>query len=159
MLPLCFLMLPLATLLWEILSFTIAVNTLCFSSVAGADVHMCALFMGVLTLLISSFGMHGTLCPPRNAAMPIVYGLASSIFLGGVKSSDINEIILVGGVARMPKVVETVKTSLSCELSKNVKPNEAVAIGASQGGILTGNVTNILLVDESCPYYLVCHPV
>jgi len=66
----------------------------------------------------------------------------------GVKSSDINEVILVGGMTRMPKVVETVKTVFGREPSKGVNPDEAVAIGASiQGGVLAGNVTDILLLD------------
>jgi len=48
----------------------------------------------------------------------------------------------------MPKVVETIKTSLGCKPSKAVNPNEAVAIGASiWGGILAGNVTDILLLN------------
>ena len=69
----------------------------------------------------------------------------------GVKSSDINKIILVGGVTCMPKVVETVKTSLGREPSKAVNPDEAVAIGASiRGGVLAGNVTDILLLDVTC---------
>jgi hypothetical protein len=49
----CFLALPLASLLWAILSFTIAIGALCFSSAAGADVHMRALFAGVLGVLLS----------------------------------------------------------------------------------------------------------
>jgi len=49
----CFLALPLAALLWAILSFTVAVGALCFSSAAGADVHMRALFAGVLGVLLS----------------------------------------------------------------------------------------------------------
>lgn len=49
----CFLALPLAALLWAILSFTIAVGALCFSSAASADVHMRALFAGVLGVLLS----------------------------------------------------------------------------------------------------------
>jgi len=53
MLLACFLMLPLAALLWENLSFTIAISTLCFSSAAGADVHMHTLFTGVLDVLLS----------------------------------------------------------------------------------------------------------
>lgn len=48
----CFLALPLASLLWAILSFTIAIGALCFSSAAGADVHMRALFAGVLGVLL-----------------------------------------------------------------------------------------------------------
>ena len=66
----------------------------------------------------------------------------------GVKASDINEVILVGGMSRMPKVIETVKRIFGREPSKGVNPDEAVAIGASiQGGVLAGNVTDILLLD------------
>jgi len=66
----------------------------------------------------------------------------------GVKSSDINEVILVGGMTRMPKVIETVKSLFGRDPSKGVNPDEAVAIGASiQGGVLAGNVTDILLLD------------
>lgn len=65
-----------------------------------------------------------------------------------VKASDINEVILVGGMSRMPKVVETVKSVFGKEPSKGVNPDEAVAIGASiQAGVLAGNVTDILLLD------------
>lgn len=66
----------------------------------------------------------------------------------GVSASEINEVILVGGMTRMPKVVETVKGVFGREPSKGVNPDEAVAIGASiQGGVLAGNVTDILLLD------------
>ncbi|KAG8829041.1 70-kilodalton heat shock protein [Serendipita sp. 399] len=66
----------------------------------------------------------------------------------GVKPSEINEVILVGGMTRMPRVVETVKSLFGREPSKGVNPDEAVAIGASiQGGVLAGNVTDILLLD------------
>jgi molecular chaperone DnaK len=66
----------------------------------------------------------------------------------GVKASEINEVILVGGMSRMPKVVETVKGIFGRDPSKGVNPDEAVAIGASiQGGVLAGNVTDILLLD------------
>ena len=54
----------------------------------------------------------------------------------------------MGGMTRMPRVVETVKTVFGREPSKGVNPDEAVAIGASiQGGVLAGNVTDILLLD------------
>jgi molecular chaperone DnaK len=67
---------------------------------------------------------------------------------GGVQVSDINEVILVSGMTRMPRVVETVKTVSGCEPSKGVNPDEAVAIGASiQGGVLAGNIIDILLLD------------
>lgn len=66
----------------------------------------------------------------------------------GVKASEVNEVILVGGMTRMPKVSETVKTVFGREPSKGVNPDEAVAIGAAiQGGVLAGNVTDILLLD------------
>jgi molecular chaperone DnaK len=66
----------------------------------------------------------------------------------GVKPSEIDEVILVGGMTRMPKVVETVKGIFGREPSKGVNPDEAVAIGASiQGGVLAGHVTDILLLD------------
>ncbi|TFY52642.1 hypothetical protein EVJ58_g9901 [Rhodofomes roseus] len=66
----------------------------------------------------------------------------------GVKASEVNEVILVGGMTRMPKVVDTVKTIFGRDPSKGVNPDEAVAIGASiQGGVLAGNVTDILLLD------------
>ncbi|KAK2463099.1 hypothetical protein APHAL10511_004754 [Amanita phalloides] len=66
----------------------------------------------------------------------------------GVKASGINEVILVGGQTRMPKVSETVKRVFGREPSKGVNPDEAVAIGAAiQGGVLAGNVTDILLLD------------
>lgn len=66
----------------------------------------------------------------------------------GVKTNEINEVILVGGMSRMPKVIETVKSIFKRDPSKGVNPDEAVAIGASiQGGVLAGNVTDILLLD------------
>lgn len=66
----------------------------------------------------------------------------------GVSISDINEVILVGGMSRMPKVQEIVKSIFGKEGSKSVNPDEAVAIGAAvQGGVLSGEVTSILLLD------------
>ena len=66
----------------------------------------------------------------------------------GVKASEVNDVILVGGMSRMPKVVDTVKSIFGRDPSKGVNPDEAVAIGASiQGGVLAGNVTDILLLD------------
>ncbi|KAI5120280.1 hypothetical protein M0805_005337 [Coniferiporia weirii] len=66
----------------------------------------------------------------------------------GVKASEVDEVILVGGMTRMPKVVDTVKGVFGREPSKGVNPDEAVAIGASiQAGVLAGNVTDILLLD------------
>lgn len=66
----------------------------------------------------------------------------------GVKASEVEEVIMVGGMSRMPKVLETVKSIFKREPSKGVNPDEAVAIGASiQGGVLSGQVTDILLLD------------
>ena len=66
----------------------------------------------------------------------------------GVKPSEINEVILVGGMTRMPRVTETVKGIFGREPSKGVNPDEAVAIGAAiQGGVLAGDIRDILLLD------------
>jgi molecular chaperone DnaK len=66
----------------------------------------------------------------------------------GVKASEVGEVILVGGMSRMPKVIETVKGVFGRDPSKGVNPDEAVAIGASiQAGVLAGSVTDILLLD------------
>jgi molecular chaperone DnaK len=66
----------------------------------------------------------------------------------GVSTSDIDEVILVGGQSRMPMVQETVKNFFSKEPRKDVNPDEAVAIGASiQGGVLGGEVKDVLLLD------------
>ena len=66
----------------------------------------------------------------------------------GLKSSDIKEAILVGGMTRMPKVVETVKNVFGRKPNKGVNPDEAVAIGAAiQGAVLSGSIGDILLLD------------
>lgn len=66
----------------------------------------------------------------------------------GLSTSDINDVILVGGMSRMPKVVETVKSLFGKEPSKAVNPDEAVAMGAAiQGGILAGEVKDVVLLD------------
>jgi len=66
----------------------------------------------------------------------------------GLNTSDISEVILVGGMSRMPKVVETVKSIFGKEPSKAVNPDEAVAMGAAiQGGILAGEVKDVVLLD------------
>ena len=65
-----------------------------------------------------------------------------------LKASDINEVILVGGMTRMPKVQEKVKEIFGKEPNKGVNPDEVVAIGAAiQGGVLKGDVKDILLLD------------
>jgi molecular chaperone DnaK len=66
----------------------------------------------------------------------------------GIKVSDLDEVILVGGMTRMPKVQEKVKTIFGKEPSKGVNPDEVVAVGAAiQGGVLTGDVKDVLLLD------------
>ncbi|MBQ9282365.1 MAG: molecular chaperone DnaK [Treponema sp.] len=66
----------------------------------------------------------------------------------GISTSDIDEVLLVGGSSRMPKVQEVVKAIFGKEGSRAVNPDEAVAIGAAvQGGVLQGDVKDILLLD------------
>ncbi|KAJ2514416.1 hypothetical protein H4217_005767 [Coemansia sp. RSA 1939] len=66
----------------------------------------------------------------------------------GVGASQIGEVILVGGMSRMPRVQETVKNIFGRNATKAVNPDEAVAMGAAiQGGVLAGEVTDILLLD------------
>jgi molecular chaperone DnaK len=65
-----------------------------------------------------------------------------------VKASDIDEIVLVGGMTRMPAVVEKVKAIFGKEPLKGVNPDEVVAVGAAiQGGVLAGDVKDVLLLD------------
>ncbi len=65
-----------------------------------------------------------------------------------LSKSDIKEVILVGGSTRIPKVQEIVKEFFGKELNQSVNPDEVVSIGASiQGGILGGDVTDVLLLD------------
>lgn len=66
----------------------------------------------------------------------------------GLKASDISEVILVGGMTRMPKVQEKVKEIFGKEPHKGVNPDEVVAVGAAiQGGVLMGDVKDVLLLD------------
>lgn len=66
----------------------------------------------------------------------------------GVSLSDIDEVILVGGQTRMPKVRDAVKNFFGKEPRKDVNPDEAVAVGAAiQGGVLSGSVNDVLLLD------------
>ena len=66
----------------------------------------------------------------------------------GLKASDIDEVILVGGMTRMPKVQEIVKSFFGREPHKGVNPDEVVAIGAAiQAGVLKGEVKDVLLLD------------
>jgi len=66
----------------------------------------------------------------------------------GVKTSEIDDVILVGGMSRMPKVQETVKAFFGQEPRKDVNPDEAVAVGAAiQGQVLSGDRKDVLLLD------------
>jgi len=66
----------------------------------------------------------------------------------GISASDIHEVILVGGMTRMPAVQQKVKEIFGREPSRGINPDEAVAIGAGvQGGVLEGNVKDVLLLD------------
>ena len=66
----------------------------------------------------------------------------------GLRMADITEVILVGGMTRMPKVQEAVKDFFGKEPRKDVNPDEAVAVGAAiQGGVLGGTVKDVLLLD------------
>ena len=66
----------------------------------------------------------------------------------GISAGDINEVVLVGGMTRMPKVIERVKAFFGKDPHKGVNPDEVVAIGAAiQGGVLKGDVKDVLLLD------------
>jgi molecular chaperone DnaK len=66
----------------------------------------------------------------------------------GFSAAEINEVVLVGGMTRMPKIVETVKTFFGKTPNKSVNPDEVVAMGAAiQGGVLQGDVKDVLLLD------------
>ena len=65
-----------------------------------------------------------------------------------MSTSEIHEVVLVGGMTRMPKVQEVVETMFKKRPSKNVNPDEVVAMGAAiQGGVLKGDIKDILLLD------------
>jgi molecular chaperone DnaK len=66
----------------------------------------------------------------------------------GLAANEVDEVILVGGMTRMPKVIDAVKTFFGKEPARNVNPDEVVAIGAAiQGGVLKGDVKDVLLLD------------
>jgi molecular chaperone DnaK len=66
----------------------------------------------------------------------------------GLSAGEINEVILVGGMTRMPAVQERVKKIFGKEPNRSVNPDEVVAIGAAiQGGVLKGDVKDVLLLD------------
>jgi molecular chaperone DnaK len=75
---------------------------------------------------------------------PVMQALADA----GIKASDINEVVLVGGQTRMPAVIELVRKLFGKEPHKGVNPDEVVAIGAAiQAGVLKGEVKDVLLLD------------
>ncbi len=101
---------------------------------------------------------------PKHLVMPItrakLESLCSDIFRrlmepckkaladAGMKTSEIDEVILVGGSTRIPKVQELVKEFFGKEPNRSVNPDEVVAVGAGiQGGVLAGDVTDVLLLD------------
>jgi len=66
----------------------------------------------------------------------------------GFSAAEIDEVVLVGGMTRMPKIIETVKNFFGKEPNKSVNPDEVVAMGAAiQGGVLQGDVKDVLLLD------------
>jgi len=66
----------------------------------------------------------------------------------GISASEINDVVLVGGMTRMPKVIETVRNFFGREPHKGVNPDEVVAVGAAiQGAVLSGEVKDVLLLD------------
>jgi molecular chaperone DnaK len=72
----------------------------------------------------------------------------SALKSAGIKVSDVDEIILVGGTTRIPAIQEAVKKFFGKEPSKGVNPDEVVALGAAiQGGVLAGDVKDVLLLD------------
>ena len=65
-----------------------------------------------------------------------------------LSKSDVNEIVMVGGMTRMPAVVERVKKLFGKDSMQGVNPDEVVAVGAAiQGGVLAGDVKDVLLLD------------
>ena len=87
----------------------------------------------------------------RHPSSIVAYDLASQFVEGmyvNLTASQIDDVILVGGSTRIPAIQQVVKEFFGKEPSKNVNPDEVVAIGASiQGGVLTGEVKDVLLLD------------
>ncbi|WP_022696824.1 molecular chaperone DnaK [Euryhalocaulis caribicus] len=74
--------------------------------------------------------------------------MESALKDAGIKQSDIDDVVLVGGMTRMPKVQETVKNFFGMDPHKGVNPDEVVAMGAAiQAGVLQGDVKDVLLLD------------
>jgi molecular chaperone DnaK len=77
-----------------------------------------------------------------------IHPCETALKAAGLSKSDIDEVILVGGSTRIPSVVDAVKAFFGKEPSKGVNPDEVVAVGAAiQGGVLTGEVKDVLLLD------------
>jgi molecular chaperone DnaK len=73
---------------------------------------------------------------------------AAALRDAGLKAAEIDEVVLVGGMTRMPKIIQTVKTFFGKEPHKGVNPDEVVAMGAAiQAGVLQGDVKDVLLLD------------
>jgi len=71
-----------------------------------------------------------------------------AIEASGIKASEIDEVILVGGQTRMPRIIEAVKDLFGKEPNRSINPDEVVALGAAvQGGVLQGEVRDVLLLD------------
>ena len=80
----------------------------------------------------------------QDARAPAMQALKDA----GLKAADIDEVVLVGGMTRMPKVQQVVKELFGKEPHKGVNPDEVVAVGAAiQGGVLKGDVKDVLLLD------------
>ncbi len=80
----------------------------------------------------------------KNTLGPVKAALKDA----GLKASDIDDVVMVGGMTRMPKIIETVKDFFGKEPHKGVNPDEVVADGAAiQGGVLQGDVKDVLLLD------------
>ncbi len=100
--------------------------------------------------------LHLTMSLSRAKLEELVGGLVEKTFGpvkqalkdAGVSASEINEVVLVGGMTRMPKIVEAVEKFFGKKPNKSVNPDEVVALGAAiQGGVITGDVNDIVLLD------------
>ena len=84
----------------------------------------------------------------KNTSHVLLKSQKRTLTASGFSMSDINEVILVGGQTRMPKIVEEVKNLFGKEPNRTINPDEVVALGAAvQGGVLKGEVRDILLLD------------
>ncbi len=102
--------------------------------------------------------LHLTMTLTRSKLEELVDGLVQRTLAplekaladAGVKASEVNEVVLVGGMTRMPKIQETVKKFFGKEPHKGVNPDEVVAVGAAvQAGVIGGDVKDVVLLDVS----------